>query len=287
MNWQSSAGGIGSDEGYRSPGGTNRPSGIRDPPTPPSTSRSHLPASVRQRTPHVFATRTQLVHYLHRLGVSHVYASPYLASRSTSNHGYSVVDYGRIDPKYGSNDDYDTFVAALQEHGMGHLLDVVPNHMSAASGENVWWTDVLENGPASTYADYFDIDWRPVREDMENRILLPVLDNQFGVLLESGELKLVYQDGAFVVRYYDKRFPIDPKTYDLILTHDFDALKRGLSRLRRLSKRGGGRRHRLTPNRSTCLNSRVSITAIRHLPDRRAASEDDMDTRHRRPRLGR
>ena len=93
-------------------------------------------------------------------------------------------------------------VEALHGCGMGQILDIVPNHMSATPRENPWWTDVLENGPGSPHAAYFDIDWHPVKEELHNRILLPILGNQYGQVLESGELKLEYRQGSFFVRYF-------------------------------------------------------------------------------------
>ena len=101
---------------------------------------------------------------------------------------------------------------------MGQILDIVPNHMSATPAENAWWNDVLENGPASPHAAYFDIDWRPVKEELRNRILLPILGDQYGQVLESGELKLEYREGAFFLRYFQSLLPIDPRTYRTILT---------------------------------------------------------------------
>jgi len=137
-----------------------------------------------------FRDAAALVPYLSQLGISHVYASPYLKAKCGSEHGYAVVDYTRLDPELGTEDDFEAFVDALREHGMGQILDVVPNHMSAAPGENPWWTDVLENGPGSPYADFFDIDWAPVKEELRGKILFPILGRQFGEVLEAGELKL-------------------------------------------------------------------------------------------------
>ena len=110
-----------------------------------------------------FADATALVPHLDRLGISHVYASPIFAARSGSTHGYDVVDPNRLNPALGSDEDFDALVRELQRCGMGLLLDIVPNHM-AASPENAWWMDVLENGPASPYATYFGINWRGARD---------------------------------------------------------------------------------------------------------------------------
>ena len=101
---------------------------------------------------------------------------------------------------------------------MGALVDVVPNHMGIAGGANAWWQDVLENGRTSPYAEFFDIDWRPLKEELRGKILLPVLGDHYGVVLERGELRLEYADGAFTVHYYETRLPIAPPTYPMILT---------------------------------------------------------------------
>lgn len=172
-----------------------------------------------------FADAVRLVPYLSRLGISHVYASPYLKSRPGSEHGYDVVDHGRLNDQLGTAEEFQAFVAALDEHGMGHILDIVPNHMGIASHENRWWGDVLENGPNSPHARYFDIDWQPVKQELTNRVLLPVLGDQYGRVLESGQLKVEFADGAFHLNYYAAKFPIEPRSYAQILNHDLESLK--------------------------------------------------------------
>ena len=108
---------------------------------------------------------------------------------------------------------------------MAQLLDFVPNHMSVSPAENRWWQNVLENGPGSPYAAYFDIDWRPVKEELKYRVLLPVLGGQYGQVLEAGQLKLEYRDGAFFIRYFQTVLPLNPKTATTILRHRLDELK--------------------------------------------------------------
>ena len=160
-----------------------------------------------------FRDATALVVYLHDLGVTHCYASPYLKARPGSNHGYDVIDHDALNPEVGSEADHDEWVAALRRHGMGHVLDVVPNHMGVATNENRWWNDVLRHGPASRYAKFFDIAWEgSPRPELQGKVLLPVLGEPYGKVLEKGELKLVRLGGAAAVAYYDKRFPVDPKT---------------------------------------------------------------------------
>ena len=172
-----------------------------------------------------FRDAAALVPYLDELGVSHLYASPYLKTRSGSAHGYAIVDYGQLDPALGSADDYRALADALRSRGMGQILDTVPNHMSATPVENSWWSDVLENGPGSPYAGYFDIDWHPLKEELHDRVLLPMLGDQYGQVLESGELKLEHRDGALFIRYGQRLLPLDPGTYRAILTHRLDTLK--------------------------------------------------------------
>ena len=158
------------------------------------------------------------------MGISDIYASPILTSRRGSGHGYDVTDPTRIDADLGSEADFEAFQQELQNHDMGLLLDIVPNHM-AASNENPWWMDVLANGPESPFASYFDIDWRPPSQNMENKILLPVLGRPFGEVLDGRELKLTYEDGRFFVQYFESLFPLAPKSYRQLLQHRLDTLK--------------------------------------------------------------
>jgi (1->4)-alpha-D-glucan 1-alpha-D-glucosylmutase len=169
-----------------------------------------------------FGNAAALVAYLDALGVSHIYASPCLKSRSGGASGYAIVDYSQLNPALGGPQDYRNLVDELHRRGMGQILDIVPNHMSAAAGENRWWRDVLENGPGSPYAPYFDIDWSPVKETLQGKVLLPLLGDQYGKILDAGELNLVYREGSFFIRYYDMSLPLDPKTYRQMLTLDLE-----------------------------------------------------------------
>ncbi len=198
-----------------------------------------------------FRATAAIVPYLDELGISHVYASPCLKTRRGSTHGYAIVDYGHLNPELGDENDYRALVAALHGRAMGQILDTVPNHMSATPGENAWWTDVLENGPASPHAAYFDIDWRPVQEELRNRLLLPILGDQYGQVLESGELKLEYRGGAFFLRYFQSLLPIDPWTYRTILCHGLDVLKTALP-----------------PDSEDLRELESIVTALEHLPQR-------------------
>jgi (1->4)-alpha-D-glucan 1-alpha-D-glucosylmutase len=164
-----------------------------------------------------FAQARELVPYLHALGVSDAYSSPYFQARADSLHGYEISDHNKLNAAIGSREEYDRWVAELQAQGMGQLLDFVPNHMGIAEPLNQWWMDVLENGPSSLYAPYFDIEWEPLKSDLRGKVLLPILSDQYGRVLERGELRVCFEEGAFYLSYYDRRLPIAPGTYRYIL----------------------------------------------------------------------
>ena len=174
-----------------------------------------------------FQAATHLLDYLFDLGVTHVYASPIFRSRPGSTHGYDVIDPTRLNPEIGSEADFSLFQEELRKRGMGLVLDVVPNHMSASS-ENAWWMDVLENGPASAYASYFDIDWHPPSRNLDGKILLPVLGKPFGEVLEEQELKVVFLEGRLYVQYFESLFPLAPKSYARVLGRGIAKLKENL-----------------------------------------------------------
>jgi (1->4)-alpha-D-glucan 1-alpha-D-glucosylmutase len=171
-----------------------------------------------------FLDAARLIPYLDKLGITDCYSSPYLKATPGSPHGYDVVDPTVLNPEIGTEADYQVFITALQEHGMGQLLDVVPNHMGIAGSANVWWQDVLENGPSSHYATFFDIDWTPVKPELENTVLLPILGDQYGIVLENQEILLQYDDGQLFLQYYENRLPLDPSTWSIILTFRQDDL---------------------------------------------------------------
>lgn len=173
-----------------------------------------------------FRDARELVPYLAALGVSDCYTSPYLKARPASMHGYDIVDHNVLNPEIGSDAEYDDFVRDLHFHGINQLLDVVPNHMGVAGDDNAWWFDVLENGPASPYASFFDIDWMPLKPDLANKVLLPILGDQFGNVLEDQQLVLSFEDGAFVVRHYDHRFPISVQSSVQVLGHRLEVLEK-------------------------------------------------------------
>jgi len=166
-----------------------------------------------------FTAARELVVYLHGLGVSHCYASPYLKARPGSLHGYDIVDHGALNPEIGDSAAHADWVAELAAHDMGHILDMVPNHMAVGGADNTWWLDVLEHGEASAYAAYFDIDWWPVQAGVRGRLILPVLGGHYGAVLERGELEPRYdsQEGGFSIWYGEHRFPLDPVSYPVVL----------------------------------------------------------------------
>jgi (1->4)-alpha-D-glucan 1-alpha-D-glucosylmutase len=159
------------------------------------------------------------VGYLHKLGISDLYASSYLQAKEGSIHGYDVVDQTILNREVGDQASYQRLVEELERHGMGQILDFVPNHMCIESQENRWWMDVLENGPSSPHAHFFDINWQPVKKELTNKVLLPFLGDQYGRVLERGELALAFAEGAFSVSYYALRVPVEPKSYLLVLGH--------------------------------------------------------------------
>jgi (1->4)-alpha-D-glucan 1-alpha-D-glucosylmutase len=164
-----------------------------------------------------FADAHKIVSYLHDLGVSDVYASPYFQASPESLHGYDITDHNKLNTAIGSRADYDAWVAQLTAHGMGQILDFVPNHVGIANDRNAWWMDVLENGPSSNYAPYFDIDWEPQISHLRGKVLLPILGDQYGRVLERGELQVRFWEGTFYVLYGERRLPIAPGTYRHIL----------------------------------------------------------------------
>lgn len=198
-----------------------------------------------------FKDATAIVPYLAALGISHVYCSPYFKARSGSLHGYDVVDHNQLNPEIGDRADLDNFVSTLRSHGMGHVLDIVPNHVGVMGADNAWWMDVLENGQASKYAEYFDIEWNPANPALKGKILVPVLGDPYGAVLEKGELELRFERerGSFAVFYHEHRMPIDPRTYPLILDRiaavshsgELDNVRRGFAAL--------DDRHEVTPER--------------------------------------
>ena len=161
-----------------------------------------------------------IVPYLHMLGIGALYSSPHFRARRGSGHGYDVASPLRVNSELGTDEEFSELCTKLRDYELGLVLDIVPNHM-AASHENPWWMDVLENGPSSPYAHYFDIEWHPSISKaaflQENRVLLPILGDLYGNVLERGELSPGIEETGFFLRYCDRKVPLDPASYDRIL----------------------------------------------------------------------
>ncbi|HET6956444.1 MAG TPA: malto-oligosyltrehalose synthase [Vicinamibacterales bacterium] len=169
-----------------------------------------------------FCDARRIVDYLHDLGITDCYASSYLRAVPDSPHGYDVADPTRLNPQIGTDQEYWDWIEAMHARGMGQLMDLVPNHMGIAKSANPWWLDVLENGPSSRFARFFDIEWHPVKAELADKILIPILGDQYGAVLERQELQLVYGEGAFFIRYHDRTLPIATDTFGAILEPDIE-----------------------------------------------------------------
>jgi (1->4)-alpha-D-glucan 1-alpha-D-glucosylmutase len=215
-----------------------------------------------------FRDAAALVPYLHELGISDIYASPYFKSRPGSSHGYDVTDYSCLNPEIGSDEDYRGFVSQLHRHGLGQILDFVPNHMSIMG--NPWWTHVLENGPGSPYAQFFDIDWYPAKVELHEKVLLPLLEDQYGRILESGQLRLALDRGAFRVSYGELTLPVDPKTAEWPLADCLEQLRQ-------------------TPGESdpAFLEMQGIITECRNLPSRHETAQHRVAERLKKKEMAR
>ena len=172
-----------------------------------------------------FDDARSLVEYFRELGITDCYSSPVLKARRGSPHGYDIVDHSHVNPELGGETAFVEFARSLREREMGLLMDVVPNHMCIASAENAWWQDLLENGPGSPFARYFDVDWNPPNPTLKNRVLLPILGDQFGRVLENQELRVAYRDGAFHLNYWETQLPVASRTSTLVLRRALDAAR--------------------------------------------------------------
>ncbi len=211
-----------------------------------------------------FTDAKAIVPYLNALGISDIYSSPYFKAREGSLHGYDIVDHSLLNPEIGSEKEYNEMIDEIQSRGMGQILDIVPNHMCIASRENSWWMDVLENGLSSIFADFFDIDWEPVKKELKDKILLPVLGDQYGNVLENKEIQVVFENGSFFIYYYDNKFPIAPETYISILQHRIEIIEQTLSH----------------EDPAYCELLSI-ITALNHLPPYRETDNERIAERYR------
>jgi (1->4)-alpha-D-glucan 1-alpha-D-glucosylmutase len=156
-----------------------------------------------------FADAARRAAYFAELGISHIYTSPILTARAGSLHGYDVVDHGSINPELGGEEAFRAMVQALHEHGLGVIVDIVPNHMAVGKADNAWWLDLLAHGPTSRYASAFDIDWDA--PGLEGKVLAPFLGDAPRAALEKSDLKLISENGRLAFAYYDHRFPLRPE----------------------------------------------------------------------------
>ncbi|MDZ4683620.1 MAG: malto-oligosyltrehalose synthase [Planctomycetaceae bacterium] len=229
--------------------------------------RERLPTATYRIQFHAGCTFREIaavVPYLHALGISDLYASPFLQARPGSVHGYDIVNHAAINPEIGTLEDLHALRAALRDRGMGLIADVVPNHMAAVPQLNGWWQDVLENGPGSAFAGHFDIDWMPLKPDLANKVLLPVLGDQFGKVLEDGQLSVCYGEGSFWIAYFEQQFPLAPGTYSMILAPWLEELQ-----------------ERLGTEDADVLELFSILTAIRNLPPRTETDAERLAERRR------
>ena len=216
-----------------------------------------------------FEDARKLVPYLEKLGITHCYSAPILKARAGSPHGYDIIDHNQLNPEIGTLEEFRQLAHELQSRGMGLLLDTVPNHMGLGTGDNPWWQDVLQNGRTSAYADFFDIDWEPIKPELRNKVLLPILGNTYGEQLESGNIKIhLDEEGKLMVKYFDTRLPVDPQTIPLIFgaTREF-------------------RRHNGTNGSSVLAEFDALLTALGRLPANSVV--DPADVRRRQTEMPR
>ncbi len=174
-----------------------------------------------------FEDARRLAGYLHALGISHLYSSPVLQARPGSPHGYDITDHNRVNPEIGSFEDLQALARELKSYGMGQILDFVPNHMAIGFGANPWWQDVLANGRASEFAEFFDLQWDPLKPELRDKLLLPILGDQYGAELDAGRIRLLFEDGGFHIAHNDARLPLDPQTIPMIFEPVAQELEQG------------------------------------------------------------
>jgi (1->4)-alpha-D-glucan 1-alpha-D-glucosylmutase len=190
--------------------------------------RQRLPIStyrLQLQAKFTFRNAQAIIPYLAKLGITDCYCSPFLCARPGSTHGYDICAHNQLNPELGSEEDYQALVGELTANDLGQILDFVPNHMAADPDRNQWWRSILEDGPASPYADFFDINWHPIKPELYGQVLLPVLGDHYGIVLERGELQLSFDQGELVLRYHDRRWPIDPGQYPKLLRPGLSTLQ--------------------------------------------------------------
>lgn len=231
--------------------------------------RQHFPTAtyrVQFNGKFTFRQATEQIEYLKHLGISDLYASPYFKARADSMHGYDIANHNELNPSIGTEEEYNQMVEQLHQQGMHQILDIVPNHMGIGESSNTWWMDVLENGPSSLYAPYFDIDWKPLKAELTNKVLLPVLGDMYGKVLENKELQLSFnpETGVFILNYYENCFPINPRSYLHVLEYRHDELLEMLG-----------------AENDAALEYESILTAIRNLPQRDETERERVLERNR------
>jgi (1->4)-alpha-D-glucan 1-alpha-D-glucosylmutase len=211
-----------------------------------------------------FQQAAEIVEYLDELGISDLYASPFLMARPGSLHGYDVTDHSRVNPEIGDEKSFLGLSEQLQQRGMGLIVDVVPNHMCISHPSNRLWWDVLENGPSSPFARVFDIEWHPPKAELANKVLLPVLGDQYGRALENREIRVVYTDDELKVAFYEIPLPLAPRTWTMILEPAAAKL-----------------RDKLDPAHEQVAELESIITALSHLADNTETDEAKVRERQR------
>src|SRR6202163_4618195 len=212
-----------------------------------------------------FDAAASIVPYLKALGVTHLYASPFMKSRKGSTHGYDIVDHTQINPELGGDAGFERLSRALKQHDLGLILDFVPNHVGVHFADNPWWLDVLEWGPASPHAVSFDIDWDLLPYRARGGVLLPIIGSSYGQALEKGEIELRYDadEGSFSAWYFEHRLPIAPERYSEILGAILREAGAGDSaagkRILALASRHRGLRH---PNRKEAPAFKAELKGI-------------------------
>lgn len=211
-----------------------------------------------------FKDAAKVIDYLSRLGITDCYTSPLMQATPGSMHSYDVTNPTRFNPDIGTEDEFGAFSQGLMQKNMGMIIDIIPNHMCISAPYNQWWNNVLENGPSSPFADFFNIEWNPLRQEVRNKVLLPFLDDQFGKVVESKELQVVLQEGAFYVKYFASIYPTSPSTWEQLLSPAIKELSKDCT------------------DGDPDLNELESIiTAIRYLPDHTATHHKEIAERQR------
>src|SRR5256714_4592534 len=212
-----------------------------------------------------FDAAASIIPYLRALGISRLYASPFMKARKGSSHGYDIVDHTKLNPELGGEDSFERLVRTLKAHDIGLILDFVPNHVGVHFADNPWWLDVLEWGPASPHAVSFDIDWDILPYRARPGLLMPILGSSYGQALEKGEIELRYDqaEGSLSAWYFEHRLPIAPERYGEILRHAVKEAGAENStvgkRILELASRYGGLRH---PNRKEAPGFKTELASI-------------------------